>query len=291
MKLATVAWNGSSSAALIVGDGVAPIRNLQGRDDALDVASLIREPLDSSEIESLETMLQPLENQRLLPPILRPPKNLLCVGKNYVEHVEEGAKAEGVRAEMPKAPIWFSKPHTALVGCGADVVCDESFTNELDYEGELAVVIGHGGRSIASQNALDHVFGYTILNDLTARDVQQSRNQWFKGKSADTYAPLGPVLVTADEIPDYRALSVRTIVDGEVRQEDGTANMIFDVPTLLSDISRGLTLEPGDVIGTGTPSGVAWGTDGARYLKPGNVVSIELQGIGTLWNRIVADPS
>ena len=204
--------------------------------------------------------------------------------------VEEGAKAEGVQAEVPKAPIWFSKPHTALVGCGADVLCDESFTGELDYEGELAVVIGQGGRDIAPENALGHVFGYTILNDLTARDVQQSRNQWFKGKSADTYAPLGPVVVTADEIPDYRALRVRTIVDGEVRQEDSPENMIFAVPTLLADISRELTLEPGDIIGTGTPSGVAWVMDEPGYLEPGSVVSVEIEGIGMLWNRVVASP-
>ena len=164
MKLATVAWNGSSSAALVVGDEAAPVRNTKGRDGALDVASLIRDPLGPDEVETLAAKLRPLEGERLLPPILRPPKNLLCVGKNYVEHVEEGAKAEGVRAEVPKAPIWFSKPHTALVGCGANVMCDESFTSELDYEGELAVIIGQGGRDIAPGNALDHVLGYTILN-------------------------------------------------------------------------------------------------------------------------------
>ena len=288
MRLATVAWNGSSSAALVVGDRVAPVRNLQGRDDALYVTSLIREPLNPDEIEILAAKLKPLGEQRLLPPILLPPKNLFCVGKNYVEHVEEGARAERIRAEVPKAPIWFSKPHTALAGCGADVVCDESFTRELDYEGELALVIGRGGRSITPEEALAHVYGYTILNDVTARDVQQSRNQWFKGKSADTYAPCGPVIVTADEIPDYRALRVRTVVDGEVRQEDGTANMIFDVPTLLADISQGVTLEPGDIIATGTPSGVAWGMDEPRYLQPGSVVSVEIEGIGMLWNRVVA---
>lgn len=281
-------WNGSSSAALVVDDQASPVRNLRGRDGALDVASLVREPLGPGEIEILAAKPRPLEGECWLPPILRPPKNLLCVGKNYVEHVEEGARAEGVRAEVPKAPIWFSKPHTALVGCGADVVCDESFTSELDYEGELAVVIGQGGRNIAPEKALGHVFGYTILNDLTARDVQQSRNQWFKGKSADTYAPLGPVVVAADEIPDYRALRVRTVVDGEVRQEDSTANMIFDVPTLLADISQGLTLEPGDIIGTGTPSGVAWGMDEPGYLEPGSSVSVEIEGIGMLWNRVVA---
>lgn len=288
MRLATVAWNGSSSAALVTEGGSAPVRELRGRDGALDAASLIEEPLSSDELDILAAKVRPLDGERLLPPVLHPRKNVLCVGKNYFEHVQEGAKAEGVRVAVPEAPIWFSKPHTALVGSGADVVCDGSFTRELDYEGELAVVIGQGGRNIAPEKALDHVFGYTILNDLTARDVQQGRNQWFKGKSADTYAPLGPVLVTADEIPDYRALRVRTVVDDEIRQEDAASNMIFDVPTLLADISRGLTLEPGDVVGTGTPSGVAWGMDEPGYLEPGSVVSVEIREIGSLWNTVVA---
>lgn len=288
MRLATLAWNGSSSAALVDDDRAAAVRDLQGREEALDVASLIRRPLSSNEIEILTARLRPLEGEHLLPPIRHPPKNLLCVGKNHVEHIEEGARAEGVHTKIPDAPIWFTKPHTALVGCGADVVCNESFTRALDYEGELAVVIGREGRNIAADDALSYVFGYTILNDLTARDVQQRRNQWFKGKSADTYAPCGPVVVTTDEISDYRALQVRTTVDDETRQEDSTANMIFDVPTLLADISRSVTLEPGDIVATGTPSGVAWGMDEPRYLEPGSVVSVEIEGIGMLWNRVVA---
>ncbi len=286
MRLATIAWASGASAALVEGERCAPVRELPDRADAVDVLALIRRPLTDAELGRLRAALVPLAGQRLLAPIQAPPKNLLCVGKNYVEHVREGAAAEGVAFRIPPAPIWFSKAHTALAGCGADVMHDPAFTNELDYEGELAVVIGRGGRGIAAETALDHVFGYTILNDLTARDRQQRHNQWFVGKSADGYAPCGPWIVTADEIPDPAGLRIETVVDGEVRQSDTTAHMIFDVPALIADISAGMTLEPGDVIGTGTPPGVAWGT--GRYLVPGSVVEVGVERIGRLWNRVVA---
>jgi 2-keto-4-pentenoate hydratase/2-oxohepta-3-ene-1,7-dioic acid hydratase in catechol pathway len=288
LRLATISWDGGSSAALVEGDRAAAVRALPGRDDAVDVARLIAAPLTDAERDALTAELRPLDEGDLLPPIPHPPKNVLCVGKNYVEHVREGAAAEGVEFELPKVPIWFSKPHTALVGCGADIVCDPAFTTELDYEGELALVIGRGGRGIRADEALDHVFGYTIVNDVTARDRQQAHKQWFVGKGADTYAPMGPWIVTADEIPDPSGLAIESRVDDEVRQTGDTSQMIFDVPTLIADISRAITLEPGDVIATGTPPGVAWGTE--RFLRPGSVVSIWIEGIGRLWNR-VAEPS
>jgi 2-keto-4-pentenoate hydratase/2-oxohepta-3-ene-1,7-dioic acid hydratase in catechol pathway len=224
-----------------------------------------------------------------LPPILRPPKNVLCVGKNYVEHAKEGAKAEGLaKAEIPTAPIWFSKPHTSLVGSRGAIVRDAAFTNALDYEAELAVVIGKPCRNVSRERALDYVFGYTILNDVTARDVQQGRKQWFRGKAADTYAPCGPWIVTADEIPDPQSLAVRTMVNGGVRQNDTTANMIFDVRTLIADLCVGITLEPGDIIATGTPAGVAWGMDEPKYLLPGDEVVVEIERIGQLHNSVTA---
>lgn len=284
MRLATIHWNGGTSAALVQRGAVAPIRTLPGRDAAHDVAALIRSPLEESEAAALVGDLRPLDGVELLPPVLRPPKNLLCVGKNYVEHVREGAAAEGVEFKLPSAPIWFTKPHTSLVGCGASIIYDPEFTTELDYEAELAVVIGRPGRQIRQEDALSHVFGYTIVNDVTARDRQQTHHQWFVGKAADTYAPLGPWIVTADEIPDPSRISIESFVDGELRQSGETGQMIFDVPALIADISRGITLEPGDVIATGTPPGVAWGT--GRYLRPGNVVSISIDGIGELWNRV-----
>jgi 2-keto-4-pentenoate hydratase/2-oxohepta-3-ene-1,7-dioic acid hydratase in catechol pathway len=289
VKLATIAWNGSSTAVYVVGEQVYPVRTLSGRNDAVDVTALITRPLTAGETAQL-TQGKPVEAPvKWLPPIVRPPKNVLCVGKNYVEHAKEGAKAEGLaKAEIPTAPIWFSKPHTALVGQGDAITHDAAFTQQLDYEAELAVVIARSCRSVAPERALDFVFGYTILNDVTARDVQQGRKQWFRGKSADTYAPCGPWIVTADEIPDPQRLAVRTTVNGGVRQNDTTANMIFDVRTLISDLSVGITLEAGDIIATGTPAGVAWGMDEPKYLQPGDEVVVEIERIGSLHNTVTA---
>ncbi len=266
---------------------MAAVRDLPGRDGAADVAARIGAPLEAREIDVLRARLEPLDEARLLPPIPRPPKNVLFVGKNYAEHVREGAAAEGVDFVLPDAPIWFTKAHTALVGCGADIVYDSAFTSQLDYEGELAVVIGSGGRAIRAEEALDHVFGYTIVNDVTARDQQQLHKQWFVGKGADTFAPMGPWVVTADELRDPSHLDIETKVGDEPRQAGNTSQMLFDVPALIADISRGLTLEPGDIIATGTPPGVAWG-HAERYLSPGDVVSVSIEGIGRLWNRVAA---
>jgi 2-keto-4-pentenoate hydratase/2-oxohepta-3-ene-1,7-dioic acid hydratase in catechol pathway len=289
VKLATIAWNGSTSSAYVIDGSAIPIRALAGRDDALDVASLIARPLEGAEAALLLRSKAVDEPVKWLPPILRPPKNVLCVGKNYVEHAKEGAKAEGLaKAEIPSAPIWFSKPHTSLVGSRGAIVHDAAFTNALDYEAELAVVIGRPCRNVSPERALEYVFGYTILNDITARDVQQGRKQWFRGKAADTFAPCGPWIVTADEIPDPQSLDVRTTVNGGIRQNDTTANMIFDVRTLIADLSAGITLEPGDIIATGTPAGVAWGMDEPKYLLPGDEVVVEIERIGQLHNTVMA---
>lgn len=287
MKLATISWNGDVSAALI-GDGgrAYAVRSLAAREDARDVAALIARPLTRDEVLQIERS-ESIESPRFLPPIPRPPKNVLCVGKNYVEHVHEGARAEGVRSEIPAAPIWFTKAHTALVGHEAAIDHDAAFTTQLDYEAELAVVIGATCRNVTKENALAYVFGYTILNDVTARDVQQARKQWFRGKSADTYAPCGPWVVTCDEIPDPQELRLRTLVNGDVRQDDSTRNMIFDVRTLIADLSAAMTLEPGDIIATGTPSGVAWGMDEPKFLVPGDRVTVEIEHIGALRNTVV----
>lgn len=288
MRLATVSWKDSSSAAVVFGNRVAAVRQLEGRDHAYDVLTIIQEPLTEQELRQLADRTAPAP-LAWLPPIIRPPKNVLCVGKNYMEHVKEFDKAWGLaRPEVPPSPMWFSKAHTALVGSGGNILHDRHFTQALDYEGEFAVVIADRCRQVTAERALDHVFGYTILNDISARDVQHGRKQWFTGKSADTYAPCGPWVVTRDEIADPQQLDLRTIVNGEVRQNANTRDMIFDVKTLIADISAGLTLEPGDLIATGTPVGVAWGMDPPRYLLPGDEVSVEIQDIGRLWNRVIA---
>ncbi len=225
----------------------------------------------------------PEKRVRLLAPIPRPARNIFCMGRNYAEHAAERG------AQAPDRPVFFTKPPTTVIGAGAAIVHHGS-TSELDYEAELAVVIGRGGRDIPRAEALSHVFGYTNLNDVTARDLQRAHQQWFKGKSLDTFCPMGPALVTADEVPDPQGLSIQLRVNGKVRQSANTSQMIFDVATLIEVLSMGMTLEPGDILATGTPSGVGAAT--GEFLKPGDVVEVEVEGLGCLINRVVApDPA
>ena len=221
---------------------------------------------------------RPLAGTRLLAPIPRPRKNVFCMGRNYAEHAAERGAA------LPERPVFFTKPPTAVIGPGAPIV-HHAVTQALDYEVELAVVVGRRGRDFAHDEAPAHVFGYTVLNDVTARDLQKAHQQWFKGKSLDTFCPMGPVLVTADEIPDPQALGIRLRVNGKTRQEATTAQMIFGVPALLAALSAGMTLEPGDILATGTPSGVGAAT--GAYLGPGDVVEAEIDGLGCLTNPVV----
>jgi 2-keto-4-pentenoate hydratase/2-oxohepta-3-ene-1,7-dioic acid hydratase in catechol pathway len=287
MKLATIAWDESSSAALLVGDQFAPVRQLPGRDNALDVLPLIVRPLTDDEVRELQRLpLLPLPATGWLPPILYPPKNIFCIGRNYLEHLKDSSRAEGKKIEPPKFPIWFTKAANALVGHGGAIEHDPAFTQQLDYEGELAVIIGRNCRRVPPQRALDCVFGYTVLNDVSARDVQLRHQQWFRGKSADSYAPCGPWIATADEIGDPQTLQLRTLVNGEQRQRDTTANMIFDIRAQIADLSAGITLEPGDIIATGTPMGVGAGMEPPRYLKDGDEVTVEIDRIGRLANRV-----
>lgn len=289
MRLATIRHREGTSAALVTDRGVAPIRQLPGRDGAADVSSLITRPLRDGEITRLAELARPVEDVTWLPPVLRPPKNLICIGKNYREHVAEGARAEGLTTSaIPTAPVYFTKPPTALLGHQGAIIADPAFTQALDYEGELAVVIGRTARKLTADTALSCVFGYTICNDVTARDVQQRHLQWFKGKGADSYAPIGPWITTKDEIPDPQALEIRTLVNGEVRQHDNTKNMIFSLVDLLTDLSQGTTLEPGDIIATGTPQGVAWGMDEPAYLTAGDLVEVEIGHIGKIANTVRA---
>jgi 2-keto-4-pentenoate hydratase/2-oxohepta-3-ene-1,7-dioic acid hydratase in catechol pathway len=224
---------------------------------------------------------RPLAGVRLLAPIPRPRKNLFCTGHNYAKHVAESGSA------IPERPVWFSKPPTTVIGPLAPVVYHRA-TRALDYEVELAVVIGRRGREIPQEKALDYVFGYTVMNDVTARDVQRQRGQWFKGKAMDTFAPLGPWIVHRSAIPDPQRLTVRSRVNGQVRQESPTADMIFSVAALIADLSSGMTLEPGDIIATGTPAGVGMGMKPQTWLQPGDLVEVEVDAIGALRNLVVA---
>ena len=226
---------------------------------------------------------------RLLAPIPRPPKNVFCVGKNYHEHAKEFAGSGfdgGAKDVVPPFPVVFSKPHTSIVATGEPILSALDPTGGLDYEGELAVVIGKGGRGIAKAAALNHVFGYTIVNDVTARHLQKRHSQWILGKGLDSFCPMGPAILTADEAPDPTALMLSTFVNGERRQHVSVADLIFDIPTLIEAISAAITLEPGDVIATGTPVGVGIGFNPPRFLAKGDVVRIEVPGIGVLENPV-----
>ena len=223
---------------------------------------------------------------RLLAPIPRPRKNVFCVGRNYVEHVAEGARAMGTEQKLPEVPQFFTKAPTAVNAPGAPVRLDPGLTKLLDYEVELAVVIGKGGRDIPPAKAYEHVFGYTIANDVTARDLQRRHEQWFKGKSLDTTLPLGPWIVDAAEIGDPTTLELSLTVNGQERQRSKASMMIFDIPAIIEFLSAGLTLEPGDVIATGTPSGVGFAMTPPQSLKDGDVVVAKIDRIGELLSPI-----
>lgn len=221
---------------------------------------------------------------------ITPRRNLFCVGKNYSDHSAEfdrsGYDASDHQSSGPHRPVVFSKATTSVTGPRSVIDPHPGVTDELDYEAELAVVIGPGGRGIERGQAFEHVWGYTILNDVTARDVQRDHKQWLLGKSLDTHGPMGPWVVTADEVPDVQSLVVESWVNGEQRQKASVADLIFDIPTLIEVISAGITLLPGDVIATGTPAGVGIGFSPPRFLRHGDVVEVSITGLGALRNRI-----
>ena len=230
-----------------------------------------------------------LEDVRLLPPIPRLTRNIVCVGWNYLEHFAEGAKRRDASQKLPEHPVFFTKATGALNGPFDPIPYDSSVSREIDWEVELAVVIAKSGRNISEADAADHVFGYTVLNDVSARDLQKTAHggQWFKGKSLDGHAPIGPWLIPAADIePDNLRLSLR--VNGNVKQDGNTKDMYFKIPRIIAELSRGLTLEPGDVIATGTPSGVGMGRTPQEWLKPGDVMETEIAGIGAMRNTIQA---
>ena len=225
---------------------------------------------------------------QVLAPIPRPRKNVFCVGWNYVEHFEEGAKMRvGPVQELPAHPTFFSKAPTAVNGPYDRIPLHPQATGKVDWEVELGVIIGRGGRNITEANAMKHVFGYTVINDVSARDVQRKHGQqWMKGKSLDGHCPMGPWIVTADEVKDWANLDVTTRVNGVVKQNSNTRYMHFKVPRIIAELSAGLTLEPGDVISTGTPAGVGHARTPPEFLKAGDVLETEISGIGMLRNRI-----
>lgn len=229
----------------------------------------------------------PLGNVRLLAPIPRPRKNVFGIGLNYVEHVAESARTLDTSKDLPKQPILFSKPPTTVIGPGEAVQHDARITQQLDWEVELAVVMGRTASRVSEDEALAHVFGYSVMIDISARDNRRA-GQWIYSKGQDTYAPFGPCIVTADEIDDPHALDLWLTVNGETKQKSNTRHMLFKVPALIADISAAIALEPGDIIASGTPDGVGAGRDPQEWLWPGDVIEAGVEGIGTLRHPVVA---
>lgn len=229
----------------------------------------------------------PLSAVTLLAPIPRPRQNVICLGMNYVAHTIESYRARGREPRLPEYPVFFTKAAHTVCGPDDDIPLDPKVTTELDYEVELAFVIGKAGMNIPRAEAMEYVFGYTIINDISARDLQSRHQQFFKGKSLYRACPMGPCIVTADEIPNPAGLGIRLRLNGEIRQDSHTGDLIFDIPTIIEHLSLGMPLEPGMVVATGTPAGVGLGRTPPEYMRPGDVMEAEIDSIGVLRNRIV----
>ena len=290
MRIATYVQGGKRQVGLVSPDG-QQITAFKIPPDAAQRGALplIEALAKGDALPGVEATGASLASVQLEAPIPLPRRNVWCVGRNYHEHAKELATSvfKGNDANPQAWPIVFTKVPECVVGPSADVVLPgAAISEQIDYEAELAVIIGKGGKNIAKADAMNHIFGYTIVNDVTARDVQMRHQQWDMGKSFDTFCPMGPWIVTADEL-DGRRTRVRCWVNGEQRQDGPTENMIFDIPTLIETISRGITLYPGDIIATGTPAGVGMGFKPPRYIQGGDVIRIEIDGIGSIENKFV----
>jgi 2-keto-4-pentenoate hydratase/2-oxohepta-3-ene-1,7-dioic acid hydratase in catechol pathway len=287
MKLVTFLYDGLTIPGALVDSRVIDLSVVAP--SMLDlIVTAPRESLLLSKANQARTLA--LADVQLLSPIPIPRRNIFCIGKNYAGHAREfqssGFDASAGGEIEPTVPIVFTKATTAVIGTGAPIPGYLDPTQSLDYEGELAVVIGRGGRNISRNTAMEHIYGYTIINDVTSRTIQQAHKQWFLGKSIDGFCPMGPTLVTASEIPDPTKLHLETRVNGELRQQANLSDLIFDIPSLIEALSRGISLLPGDIIATGTPEGVGIGFRPPKFLRTGDVVEITISPIGTISNAI-----
>jgi len=284
MKIGLFLHEGRRALGVVEPDGRSVRLDTTGLDD---VRALMAG--DSRAVLKLGPV-RPLAGLTYLPPVT-PARNIFCVGKNYAQHAKEfnqsgfDATSKGKDAHIDEFAAIFTKAPTCLIGHGAEIDSHPAVTQQVDYEAELAVIIGKDAKSVPRERAYDIVWGYAVCNDVTARDLQQAHRQWFVGKSFDTFCPLGPWITTADEV-DPENLNLECRVNGELRQQANTSDLIFDIPSLIQTLSAGMRLLPGDVIATGTPAGVGIGFDPPRFLRAGDVVEISIGGLGTLSNRV-----
>ena len=288
MKLITYRFRDAEHVGVLTGDGaqVAPL-------PFQDMNALIDSAASLSQLQSLAVQAEeagaviPMDQVTLLAPIPRPRQDVLCLGMNYKAHEAEAARydADAFTKEKPVA-VYFSKRVSEAVAPGGDIPRHAGLVEKLDYEVELAVILGKDARDVPAEKAADYIFGYTIVNDVSARDLQTGHKQWYFGKSLDGFTPMGPCIVTADEIAFPPALDISPTVNGEVRQHSNTAQFLTDIPTLLAELTAGMTLLRGTIIATGTPAGVGMGFDPPRFLKTGDTVACTIEGIGTLTNTV-----
>ena len=262
--------------AIVEGDMLRPLEGIASLDALLALEPAARE----AAYRRLGEPVRSADAQLLAP--LRPAKNVFCVGRNYLAHAEEGARVRGEELKLPPVPTFFTKAPTAITGPDATLHLDGAVSQKYDWEAELAAVIGTRCKNVREEDALGMVFGYTALNDVRARDLQNATTQWFKGKTLDDTCPLGPQLVTADEVGDPQQLEVSLRLNGEVKQHASTSSMIFGVARIIAYLSQGLTLEPGDIIATGTPEGVGFARTPPEFLKDGDVMEVEITKLGIL---------
>ncbi|MBJ3778256.1 fumarylacetoacetate hydrolase family protein [Acuticoccus mangrovi] len=291
MKLVTFTRNGTLAIGALDGEEVIDFTALDVPRDMLGFIAAGEAALEAVKQGAGAAPRHPLASVTLIAPIPRPHRNIMCVGKNYHAHATEFAQSgfdASAAEDIPAHPVIFSKLPSTVSNPGDPIDVSLDPTGSVDYEGELAVVIGTGGRGITKADALGHVYGYTIVNDVTSRELQKKHRQWLIGKSLDGFCPMGPTLVTADEVPDPTALQLITDVNGERRQDAPVSDLIFDIPTLIETLSAGITLEAGDIIATGTAAGVGIGFTPPKYLKAGDRVAITIEPIGRLENPVVA---
>jgi 2-keto-4-pentenoate hydratase/2-oxohepta-3-ene-1,7-dioic acid hydratase in catechol pathway len=289
MKIAAYHLNGQPGVGLVSSDlqQIQPFA-MSPSELELGALSIIER---QSRGEALPAMLAPvqLSHVKLIAPLPKPRRNIFCVGKNYFAHAKEfagsGFDSSAAAGAIPSVPIYFTKVPESVIGPNATIQIPVGVSDAIDYEVELAVIIGKGGKGISQKDAMQHVWGYTIINDVTARDWQSRHSQWLLGKSFDTFCPMGPWLVSADEL-DGANTNVRCMVNGELRQNASTTDLIFNIPTLIECLSAGITIYPGDIIATGTPVGVGIGFKPPKYLKSGDVVRVEIDGIGAMDNPL-----